>query len=186
MATAKAAPQEEKAAAPAARGMMQRKGLIVAVAGMVVLMLAAGIGSYFIFRAKPEAHAAGTETGGGADAAASGQAAPTEKKAPAQYLDLQPSFVVNLQDDQAMRYLQVDVQLMTRDPKAIEEIKNNIPRIRNTLLLLFSQQHAKDLVTREAKEALEKQALDQVQAVMRDETGEPAVEALYFTSFVMQ
>ena len=75
---------------------------------------------------------------------------------------------------------------MTRDPKAVEGIKANMPRIRNSLMLLFSQQHAKDLATREAKEALQKQALDQVQAIMREETGSPSIEALYFTGFVMQ
>ncbi|MFX7934405.1 flagellar basal body-associated FliL family protein, partial [Acinetobacter baumannii] len=47
-------------------------------------------------------------------------------------------------------------------------------------------QHAKDLNTREAKENLQKQALEQVRAAMREETGSPSVEAIYFSGFVMQ
>jgi flagellar FliL protein len=161
--------------------------------GLLVVVIAAGVGSYFAFKSKPHtahnkaapAAAASADTAAEADANADNGDA-KEKKLPAQYLEMQPSFVVNLEDDQTSRYLQVDVQLMTRDPKAADEIKANMPRLRNTLMMLFSQQHSKDLNTREGKEALQKQALDQVQAVMRDETGSPAIEALYFTNLVMQ
>jgi flagellar FliL protein len=85
-----------------------------------------------------------------------------------------------------MRYLQVEAQVMTRDPKEVEAIKANMPRIRNALIMLFSQQTAKGLSSIEAKEALQKQALAQVQGVMKDETGSNSVEAIYFTNFVMQ
>jgi len=177
MANAKAAPAPADDKAAAAGKGVQRKTLMLVIVGVVVLVLIAGGVAVALLLRKPAAKPG--------DAAAAAQTA-EENKAPAQYLDLQPSFVVNLEDDQAMRYLQVDIELMTRDPKAMEQIKNNMPRIRNTLMLLLSAQHSKDLMTREGKEALEKQALDQVQAVMRDETGKPEVEGLYFTNFVMQ
>ncbi len=202
MANAKAAPAEEPAPAPAASGGIKRKGMLLAVIGLTVVLVAGGIGGYFAFRHKPSkhktSHPAAEETTSDSDSGSDSSSSDSDssssddngdqakKKAPAQYMDMQPSFVVNLEDTDAMRYLQVDVQLMTRDPKAVEEIKANMPRIRNTLMLLFSQQHSKDLNTREAKENLQKQALDQVRAVMREETGSPSVDGLYFTGFVMQ
>lgn len=200
MANAKAAPAEESAPAAAASGGIKRKGMMMAVIGLAVVLIAGGIGGYFAFRHKPAKHKAtqpaAEESAAESDSSSSSgdaEKADSEggdegkpKKAAAQYLDMQPSFVVNLEDADTMRYLQVDVQLMTRNPKAVEEIKANMPRIRNTLMMLFSQQHAKDLNTREAKENLQKQALEQVRAAMREETGSPSVEAIYFTGFVMQ
>ena len=104
---------------------------------------------------------------------------------PAVYLDLNPAFVVNLADEETTRFLQVEVQLMARDPKVIEAAKNNLPRIRNALIMLFSQQHSRDLSTRESKENLQKQALEEVQKALQGEHAPDAIEA-YFTSFVMQ
>jgi flagellar FliL protein len=193
---------EEKAAAKGG-GMPSTKIILIAVIAMGFMMfMSVGLIAFFALRgasAHDSAADGADDTAAAADqsdqhAAAKGkqksgaekEKKEKEKKQPAQYLDLSPAFVVNLQDDQAMRYLQIEVQLMTRDPKAVEEIKNNMPRIRNTLMLLFAQQHAKDLVTREAKEALQQQALEQVQQAMKDETGSADVEAVYFTNFVMQ
>jgi flagellar FliL protein len=192
---ARAPAADEKAAEKTAEAPAKRKGpLLIIIIAVLATALVTGLGSYFAFRPKAQpakqaaAGAAATETPA-AEAPAEGAEKPAGeggKKAPAQYLELAPSFTVNLEDDQAMRYLQVDIQVMTRDVKAVEEIKQQMPRLRNALMLLFSQQRTKDISTREGKEALQRQALAQVQAVMQDETGSPAVEALYFTNFVMQ
>ena len=42
------------------------------------------------------------------------------------------------------------------------------------------------VATREGKEALRAQALEEVQALMTEETGAPQAESLLFTSFVTQ
>ncbi len=48
--------------------------------------------------------------------------------APAQYFALDPAFVVNLNGPvDGPRYLQLEVQLMTRDPAALEAIKTMPP-----------------------------------------------------------
>jgi len=107
-------------------------------------------------------------------------------KAPAQYLALDPSFVVNLDDDSASRYLQVEVQVMAREAEALEAVKLHQPRIRNALLLLFGQQKPADLDSRAGKEKLQAAVLTEIQKVLKDETGKPGIEAVYFTSFVMQ
>ena len=105
---------------------------------------------------------------------------------PATYVALEPAFVVNLADPGGDRYLQVEVQLMTRTPGLEEKLTLHMPVIRNRLLLLFSQQTVDGVRTREAKEALQEQALKEVQAVLTEATGSAGIDALYFTSFVTQ
>lgn len=120
------------------------------------------------------------------------QAAKTEEKkggvpAPAQYFALEPPFVVNLIGSTGgARYLQVEVQLMTRDPEALKTIELHSPALRAKLLMLFAQQDAEQLMTRAGKEQLQAQALAEVRKLMTAETGKPAADQLLFTSFVMQ
>lgn len=107
--------------------------------------------------------------------------------APAQYLALPPPFIVNLEGTGAgPRYLQVEVQLVTRDPAAVAILQHHAPGVRARLLMLFAQQTYEGLSTREGKEALQERALDEVQALMVEETGQAQAEGLLFTSFVAQ
>lgn len=114
------------------------------------------------------------------------EAAKEEPKAPAVYVALDPAFVVNLEDASGSRFMQVSVQLMTRDPKGQEVIKASEPRIRNDILMLFSQQNITELATLQGKEKLRTAVLDAVQKILSEETGKPEVEGVFFTSFVIQ
>ncbi|MDE0856320.1 MAG: flagellar basal body-associated FliL family protein [Nevskia sp.] len=135
--------------------------------------------------ARPAAAAAAAAGSEGDKAAADGGDKPAASQ-PALYLDLTPAFVVNLADEGSMRFLQVEVQVMARDPKVIDAVKDHMPRLRNALMMLFSQQHANDIGTRQAKEALQKQALDEIKEALQQENAPSDVGAIYFTSFVMQ
>jgi flagellar protein FliL len=104
----------------------------------------------------------------------------------AEYLPLDPSFVVNFKDEQSVRFLQVGVTLMSHDPKAIEAAKEANPVIRNALLLLFSNQDASKLGGAEGKRKLQAEALKSVQKIIHEQIGRDGIEAVYFTSFVMQ
>jgi flagellar FliL protein len=118
---------------------------------------------------------------------------PTEAKnehkpeGPPLYVALDPPFVVNFEASQMVRFLQITVQLMSRDPEMVEIIKANDPVIRNDLLLLFGNQSYEMISTREGKEMLRMQALESVRKIIKSAGGKPErVEAVYFTSFVMQ
>jgi len=111
--------------------------------------------------------------------------------APAQYFALEPAFVVNLNEKtptlpDSPHYLQIEVQLMTRNSQALDALKTHAPAIRARLLLLFSQIEPAHIADRSGKEQLQAQALAQVQALMQSETGMPAVEELLFTSLITQ
>ncbi len=106
---------------------------------------------------------------------------------PALYVALDPPFVTNFEADQAVRFLQLTVQVMTHDAATVDLIKANDPVIRNDLLLLFGNQKYADIATRDGKEKLRSEALDAVRKVIAENGGTPdRVDAVYFTSFVMQ
>jgi len=107
--------------------------------------------------------------------------------APAQYFALDPAFVVNLNGSvDGPRYLQVEVQLMTRDPAALEAIKTHAPAIRARLLMLFSQVTSDQIADIAGKQKLQANALAEVQKVLKAETGNNGADDLLFTSFVTQ
>ena len=94
---------------------------------------------------------------------------------------------MNFDATQASRFLQVTVEIMTRDSSMAQMIKENDPAVRNDLLLLFGGQDATAIGSREGKEALRKETLETVRALIKAEGGNPdLVEAVYFTTFVMQ
>ena len=107
-----------------------------------------------------------------------------QEKVQVEYLKLSPSLVVNVQG--GARYVRCDVQLMTRDPDALESLKLHTPAIRHELLLLLSDQQGAELKQPKGKEKLRKQALKAVQGVMKELTGSPSVDDLFFTSFFVQ
>ena len=105
---------------------------------------------------------------------------------PAIYQKLDPTFVVNFQAEDTLRFLQVTVELMARDEKVIAAVEQHMPIIRNNLIILFSSQDFTTISTRVGKERIRAQALAEVQKVLKEQTGQPGVEEVYFTSFVMQ
>ena len=163
-------PADAKAAKPAKSG---KAFLLIAVIAVVAVAAAGGAGWYFAQKKTP-GHAAA-------------EPAAAKIPAPAQYFPLDPAFVVNLNNaSSGAQFLQVEIQLMTRDPAALEVLKQQAPGIRAKLLMQLSQVNADSLTTLEGKEALRKQALASVKTMMTAETGKPIVEDLVFTSFVMQ
>jgi len=107
--------------------------------------------------------------------------------APPLYVALDPPFVVNFDGEQLVRFLQITVQVMTRDPATVEVLKANDPVVRNDLLLLFANQKYDVVATRAGKEKLRSDAVIAIRHVVESGGGKAdRVEQVYFTSFVMQ
>lgn len=152
-----------------------RKGLIIAIASVLVVG-GGGAGAYVMFAGK-----------GGDEAGKSEKPAEPEVKLPAQFVEMDPPFVVNFQPGSQARFLQVAVQLMTREPEMVHFIEHLKPIVRNDLLLLFGNKSVAEVATPEGKEALRQATLEAVRRIIAAEGGRPeALEAVYFTSFVMQ
>jgi flagellar FliL protein len=104
---------------------------------------------------------------------------------PSVYYAIDPPLVVNFEDGSAVRFLQITMEIMAHDEKAIESVQRNIPLIRNNLLLLMSNRNYQSMMSREGKEKLRQEALAEVRAVQKKEGG-PDVDDVLFTSFVVQ
>ncbi len=152
--------------------------------------------------------------GGDAPAAAEGHSKTTKTEGKhadlpvaANYLDIKPVLVSNFEDQTAgVNYLQIDMQLMARDPHVLNVAKLQMPVIRNNLLLIMSAQKVAELKTRAGKEKLQQVMLEAVQKIVtesgahpqangKEEAAKPKtaehgksanIDAVYFTSFIMQ
>jgi flagellar FliL protein len=172
-------------AAPAKPGRRFGIGMLLGVA-LVCSAVAGGAAYMAMNKSAPKAGEHGAAAEGGETAEGAPHKGGEHAAAPASYLGLDPAFVVNLESGDEAHYLQAEVQLMSRDAHALEAAKVHVPMLRNSLLLLFGQQKPADLATRAGKEKLQQAALAEVQKVLQAETGKPVVDAVYFTSFVMQ
>jgi flagellar FliL protein len=179
---------EAEGAAPVTPKKSSKKLLIISVAAAIVL-IGGGAGAYFAFFNNGDVADAPDGKKDGKKDAKGKKVAPAkhEVKLPAQFVPLDPPFVVNFEPGASARFLQITVQLMTRDMEMVEFLKQNTPIIRNDLLLLFGNKRVEEVSTNEGKEALRTAALAAVRKIVADEGHEPkSVESVYFTSFVMQ
>ncbi len=164
----------EKAPAP------WKKILVIALGMLLLVGVGVGI-TYFLLAPSDEDTsqevAQGGETG-----------EKEEEKGPAIYWDFEPVFVVNLSPDGKSRakMLQIGVQALTRSEDLIEFLKHNDPMIRHHFLKLFGSRTASGLASRKGKEKLQEDVLKELQRIVDEQGGTGTVEAVFFTSFVMQ
>lgn len=164
-----AAGQAPAGAATPAAGKRRIPWLLI---GIGVAVLVVGIGAALMLTRSSHASHARTAT---------------KPAGPPLYLALDPPFVVNFQADQIVRFLQVSVEVMSRDPHTLELLKDNDPVVRNDLLILFGNQKYSSLASPEGKEQLRADALTTIRKDLVQAGGDPKrLEAVYFTSFVMQ
>ena len=112
----------------------------------------------------------------------------TVEKLPEIYLPLDPPFVVNFTHRGTLRYLQVSVELMYSEQEIIDQINEKMPAVRNSLILLFSDQSYELLSSYEGKEELRQDILLAVNDVigLKSQNGATKTGEAYFTNFVMQ
>lgn len=188
------------APAPAKRGV----GIGVLI-GVVVLAVAASSGVAFVLVQQMAPAAVAPSDGEAVE-----EEEEEEELAEPIFHSMEPAFIVNLADQDVMRYLQIEMQVMTRKQETIDKLVKMMPAVRNELLLVFGSKHYAELSGREGKEQLQAEALLRIESVL---TGKPVselaaaatedkpakgkkkskkskrsngIEAVYFTSFVMQ
>jgi flagellar protein FliL len=105
---------------------------------------------------------------------------------PAIYFSMNPPVIVNFSVKGRQRFLQVEIDIMTRDGDVVSAIELHKPMIMNSLVLLIGGQDYFELLTAEGKELLRQQCLQEVQRLLQKEIGKPGVEQIFFTNFVMQ
>jgi flagellar FliL protein len=94
------------------------------------------------------------------------------------------SFIVNLIDKKGVgkRYLKVAIELEVAGEEQSLTVEKNIPQLRDTILLLLSNQSLKQINTLEGKLELKQALLSRMNRVL----DEGVVRRIYFTEFVVQ
>ena len=109
---------------------------------------------------------------------------------PPHYFSMDPKFVVSFSNQKYARFMQFSLEIMSRDAEVIKKVEEHNPVIRSSLLMLFGSQGYDEMVTREGKEKLLKDAAADINNTLQTVTGSAdmaaAIEAAYFTSFVIQ
>ncbi len=172
----------EEEQAEADRKAKRKQKIKLALLALLLVLLSVGVTLgllYFLVPDDPEPTDGTTEQVEDAEP-------PEPAKQQAIYFPLKEKFVINYNVRGRQRFLQTEVNLMFRDNEVAGVLEQHLPRVRNDLIMLFSGQEFEDLQTAEGRELLRQDALRRVQAILEQEMGQPGVEQVLFTSFVMQ
>ena len=85
----------------------------------------------------------------------------------------------------ATRHLQLTGQLVGHDQKYMKSVDNDVPAIRNGLLIFFNQQEFERINTYEGRESLRRETLTRVNEII-GATAEDRVADVYFTDYITQ
>jgi flagellar FliL protein len=151
-----------------------KKKLIIIIA-LVVVLLGGGAAAYFLLFSGSDAPADSAEAEAAALAAE-----------PSIYLPLEPAFTIDMMVNGRQRYVQLNMTVKSKNEEQMDAVTQHMPLIRNSLVLLFSSQSFDELRTTEGKEALKIAALDAINGILEQETGQGGIDGVLFTNFVMQ
>ena len=115
-----------------------------------------------------------------------------EDKKPApdtpEYYVINNPFTINfyIQSQKKYRYLQVKIALMAHDQKVLDSAKQNLPMLQDALRDLLMDQTLKTVSSVDGRKEIQKKMLDTFNNILKRETGNGDLEAVYFTSFILQ
>ncbi|MBB3046361.1 flagellar FliL protein [Litorivivens lipolytica] len=154
------------------------KNILIIAAAQTVLVALTVVGTWFMFQSTQPA--APAVAGEGGELAAPVKADPI-------YISVDPAFVVNMEDRGKMRFLQMQLEVMSRNSDVEELMDKHYTRVRNDLILTFDGLTMDDIRQTEGKTNLQERARVAINNVLLDEAEiEEAIEAVYFTKFVVQ
>lgn len=111
----------------------------------------------------------------------------SDANAKVQYIDMKPSFVLNYgAPSNKLKYAKVDIALRVNSKSAATTVENHMPLLRNSIVLLLSRQPQTLMSDISGRETVRINALDQLNAVLNQETNTESIADLLFTSFVVQ
>jgi flagellar protein FliL len=163
---------------PEESGGGKKKLIIIIVAVLLVVGIAVGV-TVMLMGGDDSAPAP-------AETAADESAPAIDSKAMPLYFKLKPEFIVNYQVGTRQRFLQVYMEVMTRDPAMMEELETHSPMLRNSIIQLMSEQDFEELRTNEGRMKLRDLLTAEVKRLMQQETGKETIEQVLFTNYVMQ
>ena len=154
---------------------MSKKGLIILVVCFVVIVLGVGAGLYILWDKVSDVSPETLES-------TEKMAEKKDVKAMVKALLSMETFVVNLADPGGKRYLRVTMALEIDDQDCVTETKENVPQIRDKVLLILPAKEFKDIRTSSGKGSLRKEMIAQLNPLL----DKCKITNLYFQEFVIQ
>ena len=154
-----------------------KKGMIIVIVLVAIIAGGAGV-AVPMFLNKP------------AETAVDAEAEPVAETPPgaeALYRGIHPPLLINFLDERGKgRFLQMSLEVMSREQSVIDAMEAHDAVVRSQLILLFGDVQLADLNSREGKTKLLDMALEEINKILAEQTGESGVEAVYFTNLVVQ
>lgn len=185
----------------------KKKLLLFIIIGVLVLVLGGGATAFLLM--KKSSHAADDEEGDEAPAKTAKKSKKDGPEIPPVFVKLDP-FTVKLQTEQQEAYLQATPELRVSDPKIADKVKAYTPEIRHKVLLLMSGKKPSEISTpqgvqklanevrvainlsidgpkvRKGKKGKGKEEPEPVTEITDEADPEDSVQAVLFTSFIIQ
>lgn len=160
--------------------------ILVALAAVAVLAAGGGAAWYLLAGSEPPATAAGKGKAPGRTGAEASAAKAEAPRPEPVYHPLDPPFVANLPPGGKAKMLQAAVRVQTRDVSLVSFLQKNDPMVRHHMLSLLGSQDAAELMTRPGREKLQVEVKDMLVRLVQENGGQGAIDAVYFTQFVLQ
>ncbi len=149
--------------------------LMIIIIIMVVLLIIAGGAAYWLLGP------------GSSDQSAMLQSTDEETlPRPASYVNIARPFLFSIPGQQRDRLVQIKVQIMVRGAKNEKLARHHSPLIESTILNTFGSVTVEQLQTLNGRTQLREQTTENVRQAMDGLTGQPVIENVLFTDFVIQ
>ncbi|MEZ8513770.1 flagellar basal body-associated protein FliL [Vibrio splendidus] len=149
--------------------------LLIIIIAVVVLLLGIG-GALFFFL-------------GSDDSASESQSQPATAVVvaePVMYVNIPQPFLFNVTGDKKDRLVQIKAQLMVRGSKNEDLARYHSPLVESTLLATFASATVDQLRSPTGRIELRDKATEDIKASLAQAVGQPVIEKVLFTDFVIQ
>ncbi|MFM2589231.1 flagellar basal body-associated protein FliL [Vibrio sp. TBV020] len=149
--------------------------LLIIIIAVVVLLAGGGGAAFFLM---------GSDEPAAADSAVQQEVvAPTD---PVAYVNIPQPFLFNVTGDKKDRLVQIKVQLMVRGSDNENLARYHSPLIESSLLSTFASATVDQLRSANGRVELRDKATDDIKASLTRAVGQPVIERVLFTDFVIQ
>ncbi|MBA5763714.1 flagellar basal body-associated protein FliL [Vibrio sp. 404] len=149
--------------------------LIIIVVAVLVLLVGGGAAAFFLMGSSDSAEA---------DSTAQVSAAAAEL--PVSYVNIPQPFLFNVTGDKKDRLVQINVQLMVRGIDNENLARYHSPLIESSLLATFASATVDQLRSANGRVELRQKATEDIKASLTRAVGQPVIERVLFTDFVIQ
>ncbi|KIE22429.1 flagellar basal body-associated protein FliL [Vibrio sinaloensis] len=163
--------EEVETEAPKGKGK-----LIIIIVAVVVLLLGGGGAAFFLMGSDDEAAAE-------ADTSQQEVVVPTD---PVAYVNIAQPFIFNVTGDKRDRLVQIKVQLMVRGAENENLARYHSPLVESSLLSTFASATVGQLRSATGRVELREKATEDIKASLTRAVGQPVIERVLFTDFVIQ